>query len=179
MTDHRAISDHGEISDQRAMSGPPKPREGDAWEPPEWMSLPTAELPRLDVTGAVEGSPAQPVRPGPVRPEPGSEPVLPKSELPASVLPGPVRPGPLSWLTGLLAGGLVVLAVVMVGAQLYSSVNRMPGPGALTIFAHVGAAVLAVVLQWFADRRVGPARWLCCAGIVVITGVLLWFFWYA
>jgi hypothetical protein len=82
-------------------------------------------------------------------------------------------------LTGLLAGGLVVLALVMVGTQVYSGVHGMPGPGTLTISAHVGAAVLAVVLQRFADRRVGSMRRLCCVGIVVITGLLLWFFWYA
>jgi hypothetical protein len=140
-----AVSEPRAIREQRVTGGPPRPRQGD-WRQPDWMSRPTAEIPRVE-------------------PEP------PENR--------PPRQTPLTWLVGVLTGGLCVLALVMIGAQVYSSVHDMPGPGALTLTAHALAAALAVLLQRFVDRRTGPVRWCCAAGILVLTGLLLWFFWYS
>jgi hypothetical protein len=85
----------------------------------------------------------------------------------------------LAWLAGILTGGLCVLALVMIGAQVYSAAHDMPGPGVLTLSAHAAAAAAAVVLQRFVDRRTGRVRWSAAAGVGLITGLLLWFFWYS
>jgi hypothetical protein len=89
------------------------------------------------------------------------------------------RGGPWRELSGALAMGMSVLAVVVVVFQVLAFVRHMPGPGALTVFGHIAAAVLAVFVQRFADRLTGWAAALSVLGVVAVSGVALWLFWWA
>jgi hypothetical protein len=72
-----------------------------------------------------------------------------------------------------------VLAVVVVVFQVLAFVRDMPGPGALTVFGHIAAAVLAVVVQRFADRLAGWQAALSVLGVVAVSATALWLFWWA
>jgi hypothetical protein len=103
-------------------------------------------------------------------------------ELPVGPRPAPAirhRGGPWRELSGALAVGMSVLAVVVVVFQVLAFVRHMPGPGALTVFGHIAAAVLAVFVQRFADRLTGWAAALSVLGVVAVSGVALWLFWWA
>jgi hypothetical protein len=77
-----------------------------------------------------------------------------------------------------LAGGLVVLAVVVLLAPL---VLGGPGPGADTLIAHVGAALLAVGATVVAAHRRTPVPAACVAALVVpvAVAVLLGTVWWS
>ncbi|GGP61053.1 hypothetical protein GCM10010185_36940 [Saccharothrix coeruleofusca] len=82
-------------------------------------------------------------------------------------------------LSGAFAAGLVLLALVMIGVQVYAGTRDLPGPGLDVVLGHVLAAVIAVVAQLLADRRRGwPAAALSLL-VVVAGAVALWLFWWA
>ncbi|MGB3441730.1 MAG: hypothetical protein WBA97_23540 [Actinophytocola sp.] len=89
------------------------------------------------------------------------------------------RGGPWRELSGALAMGMSVLAVVVVVFQVLAFIRGMPGPGALTVFGHIAAAALAVFVQRFADRLTGWAAALSVLGVVAVAGTTLWLFWWA
>lgn len=89
------------------------------------------------------------------------------------------RGGPWRELSGALAVGMSVLAVVVVVFQVLSWIRDMPGPGGWTVFGHLGAAVLAVGVQRFADRHAGWVAAVSVVGVVAVTGAALWLFWWA
>lgn len=78
-------------------------------------------------------------------------------------------------LSGIVAGGLVVLCLVVIGAEVLGARRGFPGPGAATVAWHVGIALLAVCAQVFADRRRGFAAFFgavvvfCAAGYLLVT----------
>jgi hypothetical protein len=82
-------------------------------------------------------------------------------------------------LSGALAVGMSVLAVVVIVFQVLAWGGDMPGPGAWPIVGHLAAAALAVVVQRFADRLSGWAAALAVLGVVAVTGAALWLFWWA
>lgn len=87
-----------------------------------------------------------------------------------------------SWprsLTGLLAGGLVALAVALLVAWFVADRIGSAGPGTSMLVWHGVAAVLAVLAQVQADRRDGPAAALAMAAVVVITVAVLAAQWLA
>lgn len=84
----------------------------------------------------------------------------------------------LRGLSGAVTAGLVVLAVVVVGAQYLGLQREFPGPGAVSVTAHIIAAVVAVVLQHFADHRYRAASALASLLVFVVTGLLLWTQWW-
>jgi hypothetical protein len=93
--------------------------------------------------------------------------------------PAPRRGGMWRELSGALAVGMSVLAVVVVVFQVLAWVRDMPGPGVWTVLGHLAAAVLAVAAQRFVDRRRG---WACAAAVlavVAVAGAALWLFWWA
>jgi hypothetical protein len=103
-------------------------------------------------------------------------------ELPVSEPEPARRPhlgGPWRELSGALAVGMSVLAVVVVVFQVLAWARDMPGPGVWTVLGHLGAAVLAVVAQRFVDRRAGWVAALSVLGVVAVTGATLWLFWWA
>jgi predicted lipid-binding transport protein (Tim44 family) len=81
-------------------------------------------------------------------------------------------------LTGSLAVGLAVLAVVVLGAGVFGLFTGAPGPGVASLVAHPVAAVLALVAQYFADRRRGRVAGFAALAIVAIAVATLWFFWW-
>ncbi|GDY30028.1 hypothetical protein GTS_16610 [Gandjariella thermophila] len=80
--------------------------------------------------------------------------------------------------TGAIAGGLLVLVLALVGAQLYAAQHATPGPGAAMIGGNAAAAVLAVACQWFADRSRGSRAAAAQLAVLAIAAAALWFSWW-
>lgn len=75
--------------------------------------------------------------------------------------------------------GMVLLALGNIGVQFYANSNDLPGPGGLSVTAHVVAALLVVAGQIVADRH---ADWKAPVGslwVLVVSGATLWTFWWA
>jgi len=98
---------------------------------------------------------------------------------PATTTPRPVRGGFGRELAGALAVGLSVLAIVIVVFQVLAWVRDVPGPGVGMVLGHLGAAVLAVLVQRVADRASGLVATAAGLGVVVITGATMWLLWWA
>lgn len=81
-------------------------------------------------------------------------------------------------LAGVLAGGLVVLALGLVAVEWAAGNSGVPGPGSGAMVAHVGAAVVAVVGQVVADRRRDRTGLLAALGVVVTASLVLGFGWF-
>ncbi|WP_219418256.1 hypothetical protein [Pseudonocardia nigra] len=92
---------------------------------------------------------------------------------------GPTRVGSgLRGLSGVLAGGLVALALALVVAAFVAGRTGAPGPGTARLVWHVLAAAVAVPAQWYADRRAGVQSAAAAGAVLAISaGVLaaLWF----
>jgi hypothetical protein len=89
---------------------------------------------------------------------------------------------PRSWprtISGLLAGGLVALALALVVAWFVADEVGSPGPGPGMMIWHGVAAVLAVLAQVQADRRRGLPGLLAMAAVLVLTTVVLAVQWLA
>lgn len=85
----------------------------------------------------------------------------------------------LRGLSGIVAGGMAALAAVVTGAAIIGAEKRFPGPGVAVVAWHVGAAVVAVTAQVFADRRRSGWVDLGVALLVFVTaGALLWTQWW-
>jgi hypothetical protein len=82
-------------------------------------------------------------------------------------------------LSGVLAGGLVVLAIAVCVAQWLASTSDRPGPGIAPVAGHVVAAAVAAALQRTADRCRGRSAALASYSIVALTAAVLWFGWWA
>ncbi|MFC6092170.1 hypothetical protein [Saccharothrix lopnurensis] len=82
-------------------------------------------------------------------------------------------------VSGAFAVGLVLLALALIGVQVYAGAHDLPGPGLDVVAGHVGAAVAAAVAQVFADRRQGRAVTACGLVVVVLTALTMWFYWWA
>lgn len=82
-------------------------------------------------------------------------------------------------LAGALAVGLSVLAIVVLVFQILAWIRGMPGPGATMVGGHLGAAVLAVLVQRVADRNGGWLAGLAAIAVVAITAVTMWLLWWA
>ncbi|WP_245614111.1 hypothetical protein [Actinokineospora inagensis] len=105
------------------------------------------------------------------------------AEIPRTPPAGDAEPARRSgfWreLSGSLALGLCALAVVVLGLQIVGWVRGLPGPGVGVLLGHLGAAVVAVLAQRFADRGRGPQTALAGLVVAIAVGVVIWFFWWA
>lgn len=81
-------------------------------------------------------------------------------------------------LSGAVAAGLVVMAILVVGAQYLGNQRAFPGPGTVSVAAHIAAAVAAILAQHFADHRRRGTSALASTVVFVIAGVLLWTQWW-
>ncbi|MDO3645363.1 hypothetical protein [Nocardia mangyaensis] len=81
-------------------------------------------------------------------------------------------------ISGIVAGGVVVLVCVVIGAAVMGARRDFPGPGAESLTWHVLAALVVVAAQIMADRRHGFAALSGSAIVLVTTGVLLWTQWW-
>ncbi len=82
-------------------------------------------------------------------------------------------------LSGVLAGGLVVLAIAVCLAQWLAGASGRPGPGLAAVAGHGTAAAAAVGLQLAADRCRGRTAALASYSILLLTACVLWFGWWA
>ncbi|MGH3670713.1 MAG: hypothetical protein ACRDSH_08750 [Pseudonocardiaceae bacterium] len=82
-------------------------------------------------------------------------------------------------LSGVLAGGMVALAIVVCLAQALASSSGRPGPGIPAVSGHVMAAVAAVGFQLVAERSQGRIAALAAWSVVVLAAAVLWFGWWA
>ncbi|WP_016697555.1 hypothetical protein [Actinoalloteichus spitiensis] len=80
--------------------------------------------------------------------------------------------------SGAVAAGLVVLALVVLALQVLALHGGYPGPGYGFVALHLGAGVIAVGLQAYADRSARSARWWAPVLVVLIAGGLLWTGWW-
>ncbi|MFD3702720.1 hypothetical protein ACFWUP_06190 [Nocardia sp. NPDC058658] len=81
-------------------------------------------------------------------------------------------------VSGVVAGGVVVLLCVVVGAAVIGARRDFPGPGVESLSWHVVAAAVVVVAQVFADRHRGMSTLFGSATVLVTAGVLLWTQWW-
>lgn len=112
-------------------------------------------------------------------------PLATSGETTVALAAGPAEPRPRGRggfareLTGALAVGLSVLAIVVLVFQILAWIRGMPGPGAAMVGGHLGAAVLAVIVQRVADRNGGWLAGLAAAAVVAITAVTMWLLWWS
>ncbi|MGQ4601032.1 hypothetical protein [Nocardia sp. R6R-6] len=82
-------------------------------------------------------------------------------------------------LSGLVAAGICVGALVVVGTAGIADGRGFPGPGGESVAWHLAAAAVALAAQIYADRHRGAA---CLAGSAVVflaAGLLLWTQWWS
>lgn len=84
----------------------------------------------------------------------------------------------LRGLSGALAAGLVVLAVLLGAAQWLSGPDTVPGPGIGALVGHWVGAAAAVALQWFADRRRGAQAVVAALAVLAVAMVVLFTWWW-
>jgi hypothetical protein len=85
----------------------------------------------------------------------------------------------LRGLSGVLVGGLVALALVLLAGWFYADRTGLPGPGFAVLVGHGIAAVAAVVAQVWVDRRrdrTGTLGAALLAALVVGGLTLTWLF---
>jgi hypothetical protein len=82
-------------------------------------------------------------------------------------------------LTGALAAGLVVLALVVLGSGVLALITGTPGPAVFMLVGHPVAAVLALVAQRFVDTKRRRVAGVAAVAVLAITAATLWLFWWA
>ncbi|MQA61069.1 MAG: hypothetical protein GEU86_06160 [Actinophytocola sp.] len=85
----------------------------------------------------------------------------------------------LRGVAGTLAAGLVLLAVVLLGVEMFGSDLGVRGPGTMMVLAHVLAAALALGAVIVADRVRGLLAAVTLLGALAVAGFTLWAFWLA
>lgn len=76
-------------------------------------------------------------------------------------------------VSGVVAGGLVMLTLVLFGAAFMGDRRGFPGPGAEMLAWHTGLSMVAVIAQIFADRRRGFVAFFGSVVVFVAAGYLL------
>jgi hypothetical protein len=82
-------------------------------------------------------------------------------------------------LSGVVAGGMVALAVAVCVAQWLASSSGRPGPGVAAVVGHVAAALAAVALQLAAERSPRRRAALASCSILLLLTAVLWFGWWS
>jgi hypothetical protein len=81
-------------------------------------------------------------------------------------------------VSGIVTGAVLVLMVLVCGAQYLGGDGDFPGPGTESVAAHVVAAVVAVVAQAIADRRRGSISVFAAIVVVFTASILLFTQWW-
>jgi hypothetical protein len=90
----------------------------------------------------------------------------------------PAGGGLVPGVVGVVLCVLLIMGVGLLIAQFMGGHDDQPGPGALTVGAHL-AGVVVGVFCYRSSRRTGLARLLGLVGILVVAILLLWFFWWS
>jgi len=85
----------------------------------------------------------------------------------------------LRGLSGIVAGGMFVLALVVVGTAVIAARRDFPGPGGESVTWHVAACVIGVGAQIFSDRHRGSAAFSGSMVVFIVAGLLLWTQWWS
>jgi hypothetical protein len=83
----------------------------------------------------------------------------------------------LRGLSGVLAGGLVALTLVLLAGWFYADRLGLPGPDRGVVVGHVVAAVVVVVAQVWVDRRPDRTGTLAAAALAALVVAGLAFAW--
>ena len=84
----------------------------------------------------------------------------------------------LRGVCGVVTAGLVVLAICVAVTQYLGHSRGFPGPGALSVAAHVLAAIVVVLAQRVVDHRRGSAAVLGAIVVFGVSGLVLWTQWW-
>lgn len=76
-------------------------------------------------------------------------------------------------LSGVVCGAVLVLTLVVCGAQYLAGDRGFPGPGTTSVAAHVVAALVALIAQVTADRRSGGAALLSSLVVIFTASILM------
>ncbi|TWP49311.1 hypothetical protein FKR81_24690 [Lentzea tibetensis] len=87
--------------------------------------------------------------------------------------------GILRAVSGVLAVGMVLLALGNIGVQFYANSRDLPGPGVLAVTSHIVAAVLVIGAQVVADRFNDWRAPVSCLAVLLVSAATLWLFWWA
>ncbi|MDA3626215.1 hypothetical protein [Saccharopolyspora oryzae] len=81
-------------------------------------------------------------------------------------------------LSGSLAAGFLVLALLLAGVQFWATGQGQEGPGLPAVISQLAASLVALALQAVADRRRDLTGGLATAGVFVLVLGSLWFWWW-
>lgn len=84
----------------------------------------------------------------------------------------------IAGVSGAMTVALVLLAALVLVVKLLAPSQQWLGAGWGTVAAHLFGAVVAVVLQRYADRHPGRIRWGCARGVLLIGVVLFALYWW-
>lgn len=84
----------------------------------------------------------------------------------------------LRGLAGVLAGGMVVLALGITAVWFGADRYGLPGPGADVVIGHLVGAAIAVVGQRVADRRPDRTGTIAAVVVVLLVAFVLGFAWF-
>lgn len=87
--------------------------------------------------------------------------------------------GFLRGVSGILAVGMVLLALGNIAVQFYANSRDLPGPGTLAVTAHIVAALLVIVAQFIADRFNDWRAPVSSTAVFLVSAATLWLFWWA
>ncbi|MER7010915.1 hypothetical protein ABT324_05750 [Saccharopolyspora sp. NPDC000359] len=82
-------------------------------------------------------------------------------------------------LSGALAAGSLVLALVLVGVQFWATGEGQQGPGVPAVIAQLVTSLVALAVQAVADRHRGLTGGVATLGVYVLVLGSLWFWWWA
>ncbi|MER6991745.1 hypothetical protein ABT337_15900 [Saccharopolyspora hirsuta] len=85
----------------------------------------------------------------------------------------------ISGVSGALAAGSLVLALVLVGVQFWATGEGQQGPGLPAVIAQLITSLVALAVQSVADRHRGMTGGLATLVVFVLVLGSLWFWWWA
>ncbi|WP_040695075.1 MULTISPECIES: hypothetical protein [Nocardia] len=85
----------------------------------------------------------------------------------------------LRGLSGIVAGGMFVLALVVIGTAVIAARRGFPGPGGESVTWHVATSAIGLGAQIFSDRHRGLAAFSGSVVVFIVAGILLWTQWWS
>jgi hypothetical protein len=86
--------------------------------------------------------------------------------------------GLVAGVSGVVLCVLLITAVGLVIAKIISRRDGQPGPGAIMVGSHVAGLLVGFGCYRFSRGR-GARALLGLLGVLVVAGLLLWFFWWS
>ncbi|WP_072687455.1 hypothetical protein [Rhodococcus marinonascens] len=81
-------------------------------------------------------------------------------------------------LSGAVAAGVVMLLLVVIVSGYIGGGKGVPGPGTVSVTAHVAAAVVVIAAQRIADRREGVVAVTSSVAVFAAAALLLFTQWW-